>query len=392
MRDRLVAAFAGFAALSILLYAVPATLWLVSLVETQERASVERKIVVVAGLIEERRASDREVGEQFLRTTLGPGEELRFVPGDGSAVMEVGDAGTDPTAVTQDLSGGGQITLSRSADVIAERVGQGMVPLLVLALVLLAVAVVAARWLGGRLVRPFQELAAQARQLGTGDFDLDVRTHRVAEAEAIGSALRSSADRLEALLRRERDRTVHASHELRTPLTAISLEVDDLEHRSDLPPEVDDQLRRVRDELGRLGTAVTAMLEPAADPGRVSDVRSVLADVVAELGVGGRLQVGPGPASLVAAEPRQLRNLLVPLVRRAVEEGTGPVRVAVTPSADRVELTLSFDHAGRAADVADARAAAEAVGARLAVDPSPVAGYLVILPTAGEDEVLGRRR
>src|SRR5690606_1205837 len=163
-------------------------------------------------------------------------------------------------------------------------------------------------------------------------------------AEAIGSALRSSADRLEALLRRERDRTVHASHELRTPLTAISLEVDDLEHRSDLPPEVDDQLRRVRDELGRLGTAVTAMLEPAAAPGRVMDVRSGLADVVAELGVGGRLQVGPGPAALVAAEPRQLRNLLVPLVRRAVEEGTGPVRVAVTPSADRVELTLSFDH------------------------------------------------
>lgn len=393
MRDRLVAAFAGFAALSILLYAVPATFWLVSLAESQERASVERKIVVVADLLEERLGADREVTEDFLATTLGAGEQIRYVPGDGSPVLETGDAGTEATAVTQDLADGGKLTLSRSADVIAERVGQGMVPLIALALVLLAVAVVAASWLGGRLARPLQDLAVQARQLGTGRFDLAVRRHRIAEADQIGSALRSSGRRLEALVRRERERTVHASHELRTPLTAISLELDDLARRQDLPPDVTDQLGRAQGELTRLGRAVTTLLAPADDPGNVSDLREVLADVVADLGAGARVRGVPtGPPLVVAAEPSQVRDLVGLLLRRAVADASGPVDLDLSPRSGRVELTVTFEHDGRAAAVGDARHAAEAIGGRLTVDPPPLTGYLVMLPTVGEDDVLGRRR
>ena len=79
-----------------------------------------------------------------------------------------------------------------------------------------------------QLARPLEQLADAAGALGRGRFDLDLPKTRMPEAQAIGSALRTSAVQLESRIRRERSFSEQASHELRTPITTLRLELEDL--------------------------------------------------------------------------------------------------------------------------------------------------------------------
>lgn len=392
MRDRLVAAFAGLAVLSIVLFAVPGAIGVVQLVEAQEEQSVARKTTLLAVIIEERVRSERPVTEEFLQVPLLDGETVRYDPGDDSGVVTAGDAGREAAATSRlDLSDGASLTLSRSSDMVGARVAQALVPLVIMALVLLAVAVVAASWLGSRLARPFQDLAYRADQLGTGQFDIVVPHSRVPEAEQIGAALRASARRLDALVRMERQLATHASHELRTPLTALRLEIEDLCHRRDLPDDVSDQLNHALVELDRLVSAVTTLLEPTRAAGEECDVRAVVDMLLATHALSRRVRVPrTGPPLPVAAPARPVRELLDGLVDQALRDGATQVDIELTRGASRVEVLLARTGGGGTPPADDARTAAQSLGGYLTVDPSPHTGYLLMLPSVDEDEVLGR--
>ena len=171
-------------------------------------------------------------------------------------------------------------------------------------------------------MRPFNALAAAARSLGAGDFDTRVEPDGPLEVEDVGHAFNFLADRLDALLRAERESVADLSHRLRTPLTALRLQaetVSDPVEAKQLLADID-ELEATVDRL--ILEARQASSEEAQEP-RVTDLAAavrhratfwkVLADEQmrpARLHTsGGRLAVRATPSELGALIDVLLENV-----------------------------------------------------------------------------------
>jgi signal transduction histidine kinase len=98
-------------------------------------------------------------------------------------------------------------------------------PLFAIAAVLVLVgisAVLTAAW----LARPLRVLSAAARDLGTGNLASRVRLRRRDELGDVALAFDEMAERIERLVRGQRELLANVSHELRTPLARIRVALD----------------------------------------------------------------------------------------------------------------------------------------------------------------------
>lgn len=144
-----------------------------------------------------------------------------------------------------------------------------------LAVFLISVAVVAGDRLARSVVRPFNQLAGAARALGDGEFETRVDPDGPPEVEEVGHAFNFLADRLDALLRAERESVADLSHRLRTPLTALRLQAETLAdpiEAKQLLSDIDD-LEATVDRL--ILEARQASSEEAQEP-RVTDLAAAV--------------------------------------------------------------------------------------------------------------------
>ena len=142
--------------------------------------------------------------------------------------------------------------------------------LALLGLVLLGGSLLVADRLGRRFVQPIRALAASAVRLGENDLSTPVPQEGPAEVQEVGAALNRLVDRVQVLLRRERDNVADLSHRLRTPITALRLDAESL----DDPAE--------RERLGRDIDALERMVDAVIREGRRSQREGLAAsgDVV----------------------------------------------------------------------------------------------------------------
>ena len=125
------------------------------------------------------------------------------------------------------------------------------------------VAVVAGFVVSAPLVRPIQRVRDAAILLGKGDFSARVKPSSIREINEVATALDETAQRLDALISRERAFSAHASHQLRTPLTSLRLAIE----TELLAPRPDPQmvLHEVLAETDRLEATIAEMLVLARD-------------------------------------------------------------------------------------------------------------------------------
>jgi signal transduction histidine kinase len=284
-----------------------------------------------------------------------------------------------------------------------------------LALAVLGIAAVLARYQAARVAAPLEQLTHDANALGTGNFSIRARSTGLREADEASLALQATAARLERLLDRERTFSADASHQMRTPLTALrlGLEAAMLSPGADLHSALEEALRRI-DRIDATLAELLALRRDATSTGPV-DVAHVLEEGLrsrwAELADGARrpieLRIEPDlPAAVGTAAV--IDQVVDVLVSNAIEHGAGPITVTarsggtgvaidvaddgpgLTPEAQSTAFTrrppgTSTPGGGSGIGLALARELAEAAGARLVLTRSGARPVFSLVLPAAED-------
>jgi len=238
-------------------------------------------------------------------------------------------------------------------------------PLLFVAVVLAAVAM-ATRPLARRLSRPLERLTDAARRLGGGDLGARVPAgtgrlrwwHRrrapPGEIAELTRAFNDMAERVERLVRGQKDLLANVSHELRSPLARLRLALALLPREGAAEARIAEAERDLA-ELERLieDVLATARLEATGLPARLGevDVRALLAGLAERAQddpvVAGRaVRVSDGPPLALVADEALLRRALWNLVENAAKYGAPPITLAATRAGDRVALSVSDEGPG----------------------------------------------
>jgi signal transduction histidine kinase len=235
-------------------------------------------------------------------------------------------------------------------------------PGLTVAVILVVVALVtvpAAR----RISRPLERLTEAARRLGGGDLSARVPSptrqrwrhrRRPDELSELTRAFNEMADRVEHLVRGQRELLANVSHELRSPLTRIRVALELLpsdpateSRRRGLEADLADLERLIEDIL------TTARLDETGLPTRLDalDARSVLTDVAERarhdpLVEGKAIHVVDGPPVPLSADGALLRRAVWNIVENAAKYGAPPITLDSRRVDDHVALTVSDDGPG----------------------------------------------
>ncbi|GAB3072538.1 sensor histidine kinase [Micromonospora schwarzwaldensis] len=220
---------------------------------------------------------------------------------------------------------------------------------LVLALLgalLVLVGLVVADRLAGTLVRPITALSAVSHRLANAELDARVEPAGPAELREVAGALNHLAERIQILLREEREQVADLSHRLRTPLTALRLEAESLRDPDDaarLTAAADGLERAVTGVIRQARWRSTAATGERCDAAGVIGERVTFWSVLAEdTGRTVTLDLAPGPlpVRLSGDELAAAVDALLGNVFAHTPDGT-PFTVRLAAEPDRVALTVA---------------------------------------------------
>jgi signal transduction histidine kinase len=432
VRTRIVGLAVWVSVLTVALFGVPlaVAVWRYALVD--ERSDLERTansvaIAVAADVLREDPVDDSAwTGDTKIGVYDDDGNRIAGKgPTDGgSPVSDAldGDPGVDTEGgnlvvavpVSHDADVIGAVRAMAPRGTVVQQVAftwAGMVALA--ALVITAVWLVARRQ-ARRLALPLEQLSLAARRLGDGDFSVRTRPEDIAEIDAVGASLNTTAARLDDLLARERAFSADASHQLRTPLAGLRLRLEAALERSD--NDLRPAIRASLADADRLEQTIDELLALARDTRSTSaqpvDLDVLLAEIDrdwrARLARDGRtMQVlrdprTPPPLASVAA----VRQVLRVLLDNAALHGAGTVTVVVRESTDAVAIDVSDNgpgipmpepelfarRTGRATGhgigLALARRLAEAEGGRLYLTRPAPPTFTLLLPVGLEPQAV----
>jgi signal transduction histidine kinase len=228
------------------------------------------------------------------------------------------------------------------------------------ALGLVLIALLAARWLAGGILRPIGQSASAAERIAAGDLAARVPVAGRDELGALGAsfngmaaALEETIGRLRAAEAQNRRFVSDVAHELRTPLAALVAEAS-LVHDGLAQGDLGAGERRAAEllvaDVARLRTLVEDLMELSRFDADAEQTRREEADLVAlvrsiaEARFPDATVRVPAERLVVATEPRRLDRIVGNLLDNAREHAPGtPVEVTIARSGQDAEVMVR-DH------------------------------------------------
>ncbi|GAA5125680.1 HAMP domain-containing sensor histidine kinase [Pseudonocardia adelaidensis] len=192
-------------------------------------------------------------------------------------------------------------------------------------------------WASRRALRPLKELTDAASRVAGGQLQARLPDQDDPELAQLAAVFNSTADALEARVRRDARFASDVSHELRSPLTTMANAGAVLQRRrGELSGTADRALELLLSEVERLQRTVVDLLEisrddqqPDAGNDETVDLGGLLRNVVEPRpGTKPVIEVDV-PAPMVQGDRRRLDRIVANLLDNADKYGGGAVRVAV---------------------------------------------------------------
>jgi signal transduction histidine kinase len=241
-------------------------------------------------------------------------------------------------------------------------------PAAFLAAVLLALAIASIPLARG-IAAPLERLTAAARALGSGDLSARSGIDRADEVGELSRAFDEMAERLERLVRSEKELLANVSHELRTPLARIRVAVElaaegdlDRAHRylgemaadlGELGRLVDDILTAARLDLAA-GKSASTELPLRREPVDASELLARAADRFRAAHPDRPFEVAlAGPLPSLDGDPALLRRVLENLLDNAHKYSEAGAPVALSARAEGGALVVEVRDRGIGVDASD---------------------------------------
>jgi two-component system OmpR family sensor kinase len=274
-------AIAAFVAVVLAVLIVPIALLSTRLARTELRERADREATVVAaaltatGIERPDAAAARLTEDQHVRTIVldangdlvadtAPSQPVPPLPPMTAIVAGAPLSATSAGAVRAAapiVGGGGEVVGAAvvviSPTLVLERTRVVGLVLAGVGVVIVATAAGFGSLLARSLVRPVEQLDAQALALATGELTARVAVPaRPPELHRLATSFNDMARRLDAVVTAQRTFTSDAAHQLRTPLTVLRLRLESLEDRA--PDDVD--VVAATREVGRLQRLIDDLL------------------------------------------------------------------------------------------------------------------------------------
>ncbi len=218
------------------------------------------------------------------------------------------------------------------------------------------------------VIRPLERLVGAVRAFGVGDLQARADASRPDEIGELGGAFNDMAERIVALLRREKELLANVSHELRTPLARIRVVLELAEERPESTRRYLPEIARDLAELERLVDDVLAAARLDLAQGSAGDPLPPLrrrrvepGDVVGQAAVRFRRE-HPGRAlrlevserlPALDADPALLRRALDNLLDNAQKYSDAESPVTLAAGAGEGGVTFRVSDQGIGIDEAD---------------------------------------
>ena len=358
MRRRIVASTALIALAAVVVLGVPLALVEAARIRSDSAGRLEREADTAAGAIDDRLERRAPVDGALLARLIRPDHRIVVTTSDrrriasrpplpGRVLRAAAGSGLGAAVVAQAPAAARDARVRRSWLLIAALAVGGV-------LTAVALAALQAR----RLARPLEAIARRSEQLGDGDFSVRAGRFDVPEIDAIARGLDGSAERIAALVAREREFTANVSHQLRTPLTALRLRLEGADHDDRATAHA--ELLAAVGEADRLEATIADLLaharrvrvgaRVAMDLGAVADEHAARWRPLFARD-GRTLDVDRAGTVVASVSRGTVGQVLDVLLENALRHGAG--RVAVSVAGDDHAASVRVTDAGRGVAAAD---------------------------------------
>ena len=207
------------------------------------------------------------------------------------------------------------------------------------------------------LSQPLSRLAAAARQMASGDFDVEIQVPTGDEMEEVAHAFDFMKDSLKANEQARHKLVADVAHELRTPLSVLrgnleSMQEGIIEPTQETIVSLHDEvirLSRIVQDLLNLGKMESGGFPLRLQPTRLEEVITRVASVfAAETDTRGiRLETNiQGALPQIQADPDRIAQVLVNLLANAVHHTPDGGKISVSASCGDKDIVVSVTDSG----------------------------------------------